>query len=96
MKVKDLQVRKSVDSIELEIVSIDEPRTWSNPRGSGRVASATAKDDTGEVKLTLWNDDIDKVKKGDTIVIENGWVGEFQGEKQLSTGRYGKLTVNPK
>ena len=96
MKVKDLQVRKSVDSIELEIVSVDEPRTWSNPRGSGRVTTAVGKDDTGEVKLTLWNDDVDKVKKGDKVRIENGWVGEFQGEKQLSTGRYGKLTVNPK
>ena len=95
MKVKELEARKAVDSITVEVVNIEEPRTWSNARGSGKVASATVKDDTGEVKATLWNDDADKVKKGDKLLIENGWVGEFQGEKQLTTGRFGKLTVNP-
>ena len=95
MKVKELEAKKAVDSIEVEVVEVDEPRTWSNARGSGRVTSATVKDETGEVKLTLWNDDVDKVKKGDKILIENGWVSEFQGDKQLSSGRFGKLTINP-
>ena len=93
MKVSDLQVRQGVDRIELEVVDLDEPREWSNARGSGTVCSAKAKDDTGTVNITLWNQDVGKVKKGDKIVIENGWVGEYQGEKQLSTGRFGKLTV---
>ena len=93
VKVNELQVRQACDRIELEIVDLDEPREWNNARGNGTVCSATAKDETGEVKITLWNDDIGKVKKGDKIVIENGWVGEYQGDKQLSTGRFGKLTV---
>lgn len=95
MQVKDLKVRQGVDSILLELVDIQEPRTWTNARGSGTVANATAKDETGEIKMTLWNDDIDKVKIGDKMLIEEGWVGEWQGEKQLSTGKQGKLTVNP-
>ncbi len=95
MKVKELEAKKAVDSIEVEVVNVEESRTWSNARGSGLVTSATVKDDTGEVKLTLWNDDVDKVKKGDKILIENGWVSEFQGDKQLSSGRFGKLTINP-
>ena len=33
------------------------------------------------------------VNVGDTIQIENGYVGEYQGEKQLTTGKFGKLTV---
>ena len=93
MQVKDLEVRKAVDNIELEVVDMDEPRDWSNARGSGRVVNVKVKDDTGEVNMTLWNQDVDKVKKGDKIVVENGWCGEYQGEKQLSTGRFGKLTV---
>ncbi|MCD4740268.1 DNA-binding protein [archaeon] len=95
MKVKELEAKKAVDSIEVEVVNVEESRTWSNARGSGLVTSATVEDDTGEVKLTLWNDDVDKVKKGDKILIENGWVSEFQGDKQLSSGRFGKLTINP-
>jgi ssDNA-binding replication factor A large subunit len=93
MQVKDLQSGKSVDRIELKVTEVGEPRTWSNARGSGTVAKAVAKDDTGEIALTLWNADIGKVKKGDSIVIENGWVSEYQNEKQVSTGRFGKLTV---
>jgi replication factor A1 len=46
--------------------------------------------------LTLWNQDIEKVKQGDTVRITNGYVNEFQGEKQLTTGKFGKLEVNPK
>jgi replication factor A1 len=94
MKVKELQARKPVTAINVEITDISPPREWSNSRGSGRVATARAKDDTGEVSLTLWNDDIDRVKVGDFGVIENGWVSEFKGEKQLSTGRFGKLTID--
>ncbi len=60
---------------------------------SGRVATATAKDDTGEVKLSLWNDEIDLVKKGIKIKISNGYVNEFQGEMQLTAGKFGKLEV---
>jgi len=96
MKVKDLEPRKGVDSIHVEVIELEEPRTWSNARGSGKVASATVKDDSGKIKATLWNQDAERVKKGDKLLIENGWVGEFQGEKQLTTGRFGKLTVNPK
>jgi replication factor A1 len=93
MEVKDLEVRKAVDKIELEITDMEAPREWSNARGQGRVANAKAKDKTGEVSITFWNDDIAKVKKGNKITIENGWCSEFQGEKQLSTGKFGKLTV---
>ena len=89
--IKDLEARKPIDSIELEIVDMEEPREWSNHRGS-----ATGKDTDGNtVKVTFWNDDVDKVKKGDKIKIENGWASEFNGEIQVSTGRFGKLTVNP-
>lgn len=57
------------------------------------VANAKLKCEDGEIKLTLWGDDIDKVKVGDTVTIENGWVTEFRGELQISLGKNGKLTV---
>jgi ssDNA-binding replication factor A large subunit len=33
------------------------------------------------------------VEVGDKIQITNGWVGEYQGEMQLSTGKFGQLKV---
>ncbi|MFQ6073779.1 MAG: hypothetical protein ACE5KC_01035 [Candidatus Bathyarchaeia archaeon] len=51
-------------------------------------------DDTGKIKLTLWNDQIDQVNVNDSIKVENGYITTFRGEMQLNVGRYGKLTVN--
>jgi hypothetical protein len=45
------------------------------------------------MKLTLWNEQIEQVKVGDKVKISNGYVNEFQGELQLTTGKFGKLEV---
>jgi len=58
-----------------------------------RVADAIIKDDTGTIKLTLWNEQIDQVNINDTVKIENGYIRSFRGEIQLNVGRYGKLSV---
>ena len=58
-----------------------------------RVANAKVSDETGTIKLTLWNEQIDQVNVNDSIRIENGYVTTFRGEIQLNVGRYGKLSV---
>lgn len=93
MKVSDLKPRMGKVEIELEVVEVGETRTFQKFGNNGRVATATAKDDTGEIKISLWNDEIDLVKKGSKVKITNGYVNEFQGEMQLSAGKFGKLEV---
>ena len=93
MQVKDLQPKQGKVEIVLDIVDVSEPREFEKFGKSGRVANAVAKDETGDIKLTLWNDDIDKVKPGDKVKISNGYVSEWQGEKQLGTGKFGTLEV---
>lgn len=93
MQISDLKPRQSNVTIECYVAEIGEVREFQKFGKVGRVANATIKDDSGTIKLTLWNDDIDKVKKGDKLKITNGFVSEFQGEKQLSAGRFGKLEV---
>lgn len=58
-----------------------------------QVADAVVSDDTGQIKLTLWNEQIQQVRENDSIKIENGYVTSFRGEIQLNVGRFGKLTV---
>ena len=41
----------------------------------------------------LWGDQVDRVRSGDIIRIENGWCRMSQGQKVVSTGRTGRLTV---
>ena len=93
MQVKDLQPRQGKVDIVLDIVDVGEPREFEKFGRAGRVTTAVAKDETGDVKLTLWNDDIEKVKAGDKIKITNGYVSEWQGEMQLSTGKFGTMEV---
>ena len=93
MPIKDLQPKQGKVDITATVVDKETPRTWEKFGRQGRVCNAKLKDDTGEIKLTLWNDEIDQVNKGDTIRITNGFVNEWQGEMQLTAGRFGKIEI---
>ena len=94
MKISELKSGTGNAAIEAEVTAVEEPREVVTKFGKRtRVASATIKDDSGEITLSLWGDDIDKVSIGDKISIENGWVSEFRGAKQVSAGKYGKINV---
>ena len=91
MKVNQLAGNSTVDELQVEIIDKDLPRDVKG--GTLKVANATGKDETGSVKLTLWNEQINQVNVGDTIKISKGWVNEFQSNLQVSTGRGGTLEV---
>lgn len=93
MKIKEIQPNQGNISIEARVISTEEPRTFSKFGKEGKVCNALIADSTGEVSLILWNDDIDKVEAGDAIKLENGWCSEFKGQKQVSSGKFGKLEV---
>ena len=93
MEIKDINANQGNIDVVGEIVTKDEPRTFEKFGRQGRVCNAIMKDDSGEIKLTLWNDDVDKVSIGSKVHIQNGWCSEYKGEKQLSTGKFGKLEV---
>ena len=81
-------------TVEGTVESITEPRTVNlRAGGSAQVADATIADNSGKIKLSLWDDQIKMIKEGDKILIENGYTQAFRGENSLNIGRYGKLTV---
>ena len=94
MNIKDIQARQGNISITAEVLDKGEVREFEKFGKSGRVCNAKIKDETGEVSLTLWNEQIEQVNPGDKITITNGWCSEFQGELQLSTGKFGKLEIS--
>lgn len=91
--IKDLQARQGNVEVLVDIVDISPVREFEKFGKKGRVANANAKDATGEVKLTLWNEQIDQIKVGDKVHLSNGYVGEYNGELQLSAGKFGTLEV---
>ncbi|MFX0115318.1 MAG: GNAT family N-acetyltransferase [Candidatus Hodarchaeota archaeon] len=58
-----------------------------------RVADATLSDESGSVKLVLWNDMIRQVNPGERVLIENGYVTSFRDEIQLNVGRFGRIVI---
>lgn len=93
MKVSDLSPGTGSVNIEVEVVSVEAPREINKYGRKLKVANATIKDDSGEITLVLWNDDVDRIKQGDKLKIENGYVNEWQGTPQLTLGKFGKMEV---
>ncbi len=95
MKIKDLRDGTKRVDIEAKVIEKTGAREVMSRYKDVvlRVANATISDDTGSIKLTLWNDQIEQVNVNDTVKIENGYVTSFRGEIQLNIGRYGKLSI---
>jgi len=49
----------------------------------------------GEIKLTLWGDDIPTFNDGNKVKITNGYTNTFKGEVSLTKGKFGKMEVIP-
>lgn len=93
MKINELKPNQSRINLEADVVSIGETKSFLRFGRIIRVANATIKDETGEVKLTLWNNEIDKVKPNSKVRITNGFAKEFRGELTVTAGKFGKLDV---
>ncbi len=93
MEIKDLQANKGNIDVVVKVIAKEEPRTFEKFGKAGRVCTVKVKDDSGEIKVTLWNEDVDKIGVGDKVHIQNGWCSEYKGEKQLSTGKFGKIEL---
>ena len=85
---------KSGINVQGKIERKSEVRTVNTKFGETKVCDAYLADDSGSIKLTLWADDTEKVKDGDTVSITGGYTTEFRNEVQLNKSRNdGKLEV---
>lgn len=86
---------RSVDLVA-RVVRVFEPREWSKGDRNGRVASLILGDETGTVRLSLWNDEVDMIEsnnisEGDTVKITGSFVKmDNRGQPDMRLGR-GKL-----
>jgi RimJ/RimL family protein N-acetyltransferase len=67
--------------------SVRSRRKWQ----SLTVAEATLKDNSGDIVLILWNEQIKQCAVGDEVRIEGGYVQNYRGMRQLNVGKVGKL-----
>ena len=87
MKVSELADRSAVEEIVLKITEIKEP----NETRVGMVQQAEAEDDSGKCTITFWQDDVGKYAVDETIKITKGWCKIYQGQVQVSSGKFGAI-----
>jgi ssDNA-binding replication factor A large subunit len=94
MKISDLKVGASNVTVQAKVVNKEDPREVITKYGKRlSVANITLQDDSGSIPMSLWGNDISTVDVGDTIEVSNGYVNEFRGAPQLSTGKFGRIKV---
>ena len=100
----DLEGGATIDSLAMGqsdvtvagVVLDTEPvRTFDRDDGSeGRVANIAIGDETGRVRITLWDemtDAVERVEPGDTVEVVDGYVRERDGDLELHVGNKGAI-----
>lgn len=93
-KVSDLKDGMRKVDLDAMVISIGETRKVNlKAGGQSKVANITLGDETGEITLSLWNEEIDKITVGAKVNIRNGYMSSYNGKSQLNVGRFGSLEV---
>jgi ssDNA-binding replication factor A large subunit len=92
-KVTELSPNEVIKRVELVVLRRYPRRLVNSANYTGSLAAACGRDETGLVGIVLWGEQVNRVKAGDVIRIENGWCRSRDGEIIVSTGRNGSLMI---
>ncbi|AEH06119.1 OB-fold nucleic acid binding domain-containing protein [Methanothermococcus okinawensis] len=88
--IKDIAEGQRNVEITGKIMDISDVREFSRKDGTkGKVRSIIVADNTGSIRLTLWNDKADLVnnlKKGDVVEITNAFSRKWNNKIELNSG----------
>jgi len=89
-KIGELKDGDKQVTVTGKVIIINAERKTSTGK---RVAECVIGDDTGTIRLSLWESHIDLVKEGSVISIKKGYVTSFQEKTVLNVGQWGTLKV---
>ena len=88
LHIRDLRAGMKEVNLKAKVLEIARPTLVFTRFGNyASVANAVIGDETGTIKLCLWNEQINSVCAGETVQIENARVSMFRGERQLRIGK---------
>ena len=91
--IKDLRTGMHHVNLKAKILEVEETKHVVTRHGNhASVAKALIADETGTIKLCLWNGQIAAASAGITVQIENAQVSTFRGERQIIIGKTGTLS----
>lgn len=98
LKVKN--VLAGLRSVEVagKVLRIYDVREFDTGTRKGKVGSLFIGDETGNIRVTLWNDQADnlrKIKENDIVLIKEAYVRENNGRKEIHLNDKADIRINP-
>lgn len=92
--IRDLRPGMKKVNLKAEVFEVPKPAQVHTQFGNNvMVVNALVGDETGKIRLCLWEGQIGSIAAGNNIELRNGQVCVFRGEKQLRLGKNGVLNV---
>jgi replication factor A1 len=93
LKIVELKEGQRNVTLTGRIMRVAPPREVQTRYGPAKVATSTLVDESGAISLNLWRTQIDLVREGDSIRIDNAFVRVFNGNLELNIGADGKISL---
>ena len=79
--------------IRVKVIEVPPPeQVVARWRGPARVSNIKVADETGMIRLALWNDRVGTVHVGDVVTIKNFHIAKYAGALQLKLGKKGSIS----
>jgi ssDNA-binding replication factor A large subunit len=92
--IRDLRLGWKNVCFKAVVVKKSEARAVTSRDGAPLlVCSVTLSDGTGEIPLSIWNNQIGTISEGDRVQVHDARVRSFRGQIQLSLKKTGRLTI---
>jgi len=94
LKIADLRVGMKKINISGDVTEVSNPtKVHTQFRDNAVVSNAVIEDETGNILLCLWDQQVNTVAAGDHVEVKNAHVASFKGDKQLRLGKNGVVNV---
>jgi replication factor A1 len=87
MKISDIKIGMNNINIQAKIINKSDVRNVQTRYGPKTVAEVILEDDSGQISLSLWENDINVVSIGDVINISGAYTTQFKDRLQLNIPR---------
>ncbi len=93
-KITDLKPGMNRVNLLVKVDQLDETQEVMTKFGVvAKLTNVMISDESGKIKLVIWGDTPQGMKKNSKLDIKNAFVKAFRGEKQLGVARSGKIDV---
>ena len=83
-----------------KVAKIFPVTTFEKDGREGKVQNIVVADESGSIRMTFWNEDVEKIEKlaeGDIIEVKHGYVKKgFRDALEFTAGRRAEIGINPK